>query len=103
MALRALSLPSLRKGPAIIGWHFANEWALKDMHGNVWEWCADLHVDTLPGGTDPLVTRGRGERSFRGGSWLDAPAQCRSACRGWTSPDFRTFSMGFRPVASRSR
>lgn len=80
----------------------ANDWGLKDMHGNLWEWCADFHLDTLPGGVDPLVKRGRGERSFRGGSWLDAPTQCRSACRGWCPPNNRNFSLGFRTVASMS-
>jgi serine/threonine protein kinase/formylglycine-generating enzyme required for sulfatase activity len=86
-----------------VGLKKANEWGLMDMHGNVWEWCEDLHVDIFPGGTDPLVATGRGERSFRGGSWLDGPTHCRSARRGWCSPEDRTNSLGFRPLAILSR
>jgi formylglycine-generating enzyme required for sulfatase activity len=59
-----------------------NKWGLKDTNGNVWEWCEGLHVDTLPRSTDTFVTRERGERWFRGGSWLDATAHCWSVRRG---------------------
>ena len=82
--------------PHQVGQKRANPFGLYDLHGNAFEWCADVYADTLPGGTDPYVTTGRNFRVLRGGSWNDVFSSSRSAFRGWSSPDFRGINGGFR-------
>jgi len=68
----------------------ANPWGLHDMHGNVAEWCIDRYskdfYGTLPAdklSLNPFVppTENRYSYVARGGSWIAAPAKCRSAAR----------------------
>lgn len=83
--LDAPEAPGLKR-PAVVGSYPANAWGLKDMHGNVCEWCSDLYDPSRPGGTH--VTRG--------GSFLGPVAYCRSAARGQKNPEFRHKTVGFR-------
>jgi formylglycine-generating enzyme required for sulfatase activity len=75
-------------------------WGLRDMHGNVWEWCEDNWHGDYSGGppSDGSVWPG-GDASFRvrrGGSWNAIPRDLRSAFRDEYPPDVRSYDVGFR-------
>ncbi len=74
-----------------------NEWGgLYEMHGNVWEWCADKYQsDILDLTVDPLVTEGE-SIAMRGCGWLSDGWNVRSALRSRYSAGFRSNRIGFR-------
>jgi len=80
----------------------ANAWGLHDMHGNVWEWCADHWHANYEGAPDdgrPWLDENAQERKLRllrGGSWNNHPRNCRSAFRINNHPDYRLNCLGFR-------
>ncbi len=85
-----------------VGLKKPNPWGLHDMHGNVWEWCADWYDAKISGGTDPVGPEGGLLRVLRGGSWWSRPVNCRSASRNGIGPSDRGSDMGFRVARSQS-
>jgi formylglycine-generating enzyme required for sulfatase activity len=90
----------------------ANAWGLRDMHGNVWEWCLDqwhanyegapldgsAWVDADANNVDVKRDDDYADRLLRGGSWSSRPGNCRSACRLHPLPDDVLSYVGLRVV-----
>ena len=88
-----------RHGTTDVGIFPPNVFGLYDMHGNVWEWCADAwHDDYVGAPTDGSVWESRtaSQRVLRGGCWHDPPDLCRSAARLKHAPDEGEDFFGFR-------
>jgi formylglycine-generating enzyme required for sulfatase activity len=102
-----------------VGKYPPNAFGLYDMHGNVWEWCADPwhgNYEKAPAdgsvwdekdndnryqnSTDLLTKSGNDDtyRLLRGGSWYGNPRYCRSAIRLNLAPAARFDGYGFRFV-----
>jgi formylglycine-generating enzyme required for sulfatase activity len=77
-----------------------NALGLRDMHGNIWEWCEDNWHDDYSADppTDGSVwSSGHSSlRVSRGGSWIGYPQYLRSAYRDADPPEFRDKDIGFR-------
>jgi formylglycine-generating enzyme required for sulfatase activity len=95
--------------PSEVGKFPANAWGLYDMHGNVWEWCADDWHSSYEGApVDGSVWAGKNAETasrkvFRGGSWADDPQNCRSAIRDAYDADHASDGYGFRLVCQFPR
>ncbi|MDZ7952126.1 formylglycine-generating enzyme family protein [Nostoc sp. DedQUE09] len=82
----------------------ANAFGLDEMHGNVWEWCADHWYDdytNAPVDGSVRITNNRvSPRVIRGGSWINEPNICRSAYRNGFPPDNKVVTISFRVAVS---
>jgi formylglycine-generating enzyme required for sulfatase activity len=90
--------------------HFgiANAFGLSDMHGNVLEWCQDHWHGNYEGaptdGSAWLTDNSKASRVNRGGSWINHPRHCRSACRNTLTPNlFNNPYLGFRVCCQAPR
>lgn len=85
-----------------------NPWGLYDVHGYLWEYCADpWHPDYTGAPHDGSVWADpaappAAQRVIRGGSWKDEYPVLRSASRRPIAPDAVDDAIGFRCVKSRA-
>ncbi|NER98436.1 MAG: formylglycine-generating enzyme family protein [Symploca sp. SIO1B1] len=83
-----------------------NAFGLRDLHGNVWEWCADPwreNCNDPP--SDDSIWPNKNENNhrswlLRGGSWSSVPQVCRCAFRLRLKQDNGNYFIGFRVVCS---
>jgi sulfatase modifying factor 1 len=89
-----------------VGSYDVNSWGFFDMHGNVWEWCADWYNAYPPGAvTNPRGPANGLEHVMRGGCWSNDAEYCRSAYRSSSDSiiredisnvNYRSDGVGFR-------
>jgi len=94
---------SCASGPSLghvieVGQYPANAWGLRDMQGNVSEWCNDYFSHYSGDETNPVGSPTAGYRARRGGSYSSWADDCLSATRGSNWPHVADSDIGFRPV-----
>lgn len=89
-------------GRAPVGRYPPNGFGLRDMAGNVWEWCADWFDAAYYAQSpreNPTGPAAGTERVLRGGSWLCSDNFCtnyRPGARSHATPDSGLNNVGFR-------
>jgi formylglycine-generating enzyme required for sulfatase activity len=87
-----------------VGAKKANAWNLYDVHGYLWEWCADTWHDTYDGApADGSAWTSGGDqkqRVLRGGSWKDPAERLTSSHRRTAASDLKDDAVGLRCILS---
>jgi len=82
-----------------------NPWKLFDVHGYLWEWCADAWHDTYTGAPADGSAWTRGgdsqRRVLRGGSWQDTAEKLTSSFRRAAPIKLQDDGVGLRCVLAR--
>ena len=81
-----------------------NAWNLYDVHGYLWEWCADRWHNDYRGAPADGLPWNEGDdprRVLRGGSWKDPADRLTSAFRRPAAADLRDDAVGLRCVLAR--
>ncbi len=90
-----------------VGQKAANAWGLRDMHGNVAEWCVDwfsAYSTNRNNWIDPVGPIWSFAPVVRGGSFRSVANECRSAARAAGMPDaVPNDSIGFRPALKKKK
>ena len=96
------------KYAAFAGSFEPNAWGICDMHGNVWEWCADGYADyeeaLIPAKNAAELQKfigqtgpdGKNLKVMRGGGWNTSYLHARSAARSSYAPSRKFVDLGFR-------
>jgi formylglycine-generating enzyme required for sulfatase activity len=95
-----------RQRPVSVGSFPPNPWGLYDMHGNVWEWCADWsspYPDAAGVRVNPQGPALGSGKIVRGGGWCSYGWLCRSATRFSMAPARRARDIGFRVAMTLDR
>jgi gamma-glutamyl hercynylcysteine S-oxide synthase len=97
-------------GPLQAGTSEPNGYGLRDMLGNVWEWCANPFSPeaSLLSSLDPRVGASMErslpdapDRAVRGGGWENQPGVAKVYTRGYQPSDWCTPYLGFRVALAR--
>lgn len=89
------------EGPAKAGASEANGYGLRDMTGNVWEWCADDYAPASYLFSSAAASHGP-DASVRGGAWNNPKEAVKVFTRGSQPESWCTPYLGFRVVLTRS-
>lgn len=95
------------KAPQLVGRKAGNALGIKDMCGNVWEWCRDYYQSdfyknckTKDAVKDPCCETKGFTRVLRGGSWRFSAGECRLTRISHWPEDYSSNDVGFRLVTN---
>ena len=82
-----------------VGLKQPNKWGLRDIYGNVREWCLDGYSPRPQGSlVDPVIGPQNPDKVNRGGSYDSCPECCKTSRRTNYGPGYQSSDVGFRLV-----